>query len=100
MAAYRVDLIDKDDARRILLALLEQVAHARSAHTDEHLNEIRTGDREERNIGLAGNSARQQRFAGPRRPDQQHALGNASAKLLELLRLAQEFDDLFQLFLG
>jgi hypothetical protein len=32
--------------------------------------------------------------------DQQHAFRNAAAQLLELLRLAQEFDDLLQLFLG
>ena len=56
--------------------------------------------REERNVGFAGNGARQQGLAGSRRSDQQHALGNASAELLELLRFAQELDDFLQLFLG
>ena len=32
--------------------------------------------------------------------DQQYALGNASFKLLELLRILQEVDDLLQFFLG
>ena len=36
----------------------------------------------------------------PGRPDQQHALRDAAAELLELLRLLQELDDLLQLFLG
>ena len=100
MAAHGVDFIDEDDAGRVLLALLEQVAHAAGAHADEHLHEVRTGDGEERHAGFAGDGARQQGLAGSRRADQQHALGNAAAQLLEFLRLAQELDDLLQLFLG
>ena len=90
VASNRVDFVDEDDAGRILLALLKQIAHAACAHAHKHLHEVRTGDGEERNIGLAGHSARQQRLARSRRPDQQHALGNPSAQLLELLRLAQD----------
>ena len=100
MAAHRVDLVNEDDAGRVLLALLEEVAHAACAHAHEHLNEIRTGDGEEGNIGLAGYGARQQRLAGARRPHQQHALGDAATQFLKLLRLAQVLDDLFQFFLG
>ena len=36
----------------------------------------------------------------PGRSDQQNALGDAAAQALELLRLAQELDDLLQFFLG
>jgi hypothetical protein len=54
MTADRVDLVDEDDAGRVLLGLLEHVAHARGADADEHLDEVRTGDREERHLGLAG----------------------------------------------
>ena len=93
MTADGVDFVDEDDAGRILLALLEQVADAAGADADEHLDEIGTGNAEERNIGFAGNGARQQRLAGSRRPDQQHAFGNAPAELLEFLRFAQELDD-------
>ncbi len=100
MAAHGVDFIDEDDAGSVLLALLEQVAHAARAHADEHFHEVRTGDREERHAGFAGDGARQQRLAGSRRADQQHAFGNAAAQFLELLRLAQELDNLLQFFLG
>ena len=100
MAADGVDFVDEDDAGGVLLALLEQVADAARAHADEHFHEVRTRDREERHAGFAGDGARQQGLAGSGRPDQQHALGNAAAELLELLRLAQELDDLLQLFLG
>ena len=99
MAADRVDLVDEDDAGRVLLALLEQVADARRADADEHLDEVRAADGEERNVRFAGDRAGQERLAGSRRPHQQDALRNAAAELLELLRLAQEVDDLLQLVL-
>ena len=48
VAADGVDLVDEDDAGRVLLALLEQVADARGADAHEHLDEVRARDREER----------------------------------------------------
>src|SRR6185437_7939132 len=44
-----VDLVHEDDAGGVLLGLLEQVAYAAGAHADEHLDEIRPADAEERN---------------------------------------------------
>src|SRR5262245_55054560 len=100
MAPNRIDFIDEDDTGRILLALLEQVAHAARTHADEHLDEIRTRDGKEWNTGLAGDGARQKGLTGSRRSNQQHALRNATAQLLEFLRLAQKLDDLLQFLLG
>ena len=100
MAADGVDFVDEDDAGGVLLALFEQIAHAAGADADEHFDEVRTGDGEERNAGFAGNGAGEQRLAGSGRADQQHAFRNAAAELLEFLRLAQEFDDLLKFFLG
>ena len=37
-----VDLVHEDDAGRVLLRLLEEVAHARGADADEHLDEVRS----------------------------------------------------------
>ena len=99
LTAYRIDLIDEHDRRRVLLGLLEQVAHTRCADTDIQLNEVRAGDGQERHTGLARNCARDQRFAGARRADQQHTLGDACADLHELLRVLEEFDDFLQLCL-
>ena len=100
MTADSVDFVDEDDAGSVLLALFEEVADAACADADEHLHEVRTRDAEERHVGFAGYRARQQGLAGSRRSNQQHAFRNAAAQLLELLRLAQELDDLLQLFLG
>src|SRR5712671_2888220 len=56
MAADSIDLVDEDDARRILLALLEEVANAACADADKHFYEVRTRDREKRHISFAGYS--------------------------------------------
>jgi hypothetical protein len=40
MAAHGIDFVNKDDAGRILLGLLEHVAYAGGADTDEHFDEI------------------------------------------------------------
>ena len=66
MAADGVDLVDEDDAGGVLLALLEEVADARGADADEHLDEVRAADREEGDVGLAGDGAGEQRLAGSR----------------------------------
>src|SRR3989441_1110779 len=95
-----VDLVDEDDAGSVLLALLEEVAHAARADAHEHLDEVGPGDAEERHSRLAGDGAGEQRLAGAGRAHQQHALGDAAAELGELLRVLEELDDLFQLVLG
>ena len=100
VTADRVDFVDEDDARRVLLALLEQIADAAGADADEHLDEVRSADREERHVRFAGDGAREQRLAGAGRAHQQHALRNASAEFLEFLRLLEELDDLDEFFLG
>src|SRR4029079_19555127 len=84
MAADRVDFIDKDNAGRVLLRLLEHVAHATGADADEHLDEVGTGNGEEGHFGFARARARDQGLAGAGRADQQHAARNASAQPLEL----------------
>ena len=99
MTADRVDLVDEDNARRVLLALLEEVANTRRADADKHLDEVGTRNREEGNVRFARDRARQQGLAGSRGAHHQHALGNAAAELLELLRLLEELDDLLKLLL-
>ena len=100
VTADGVDLVHEDDAGRRLLRLLEEVAHARGADADEHLDEVGARDREERDARLARDRAREQRLAGSGRPVQQHALGDARAERLELLRVLEELLDLVQLLHG
>ena len=94
-----VDLVDEDDARRLLAGGAEQGAHAARAETDEHLDEFRARDREERHLRLAGHGAGKQGLAGARRPEQQHSLRHAATEKLEPFGIFEEGDDLAQFFL-
>ena len=67
MAADGVELVDEDDAGSLFLGLVEHVAYAGRADADEHLDEIGTGNREERHLGLAGDRLGEQRLTGTRR---------------------------------
>src|SRR5436309_2685952 len=80
LAADGVDFVHEDDAGRVLLRLVEEVADAARADADEHLHELRAGDREEGHAGFAGDRLAEQGLAGSGRPDQQHALGDARAE--------------------
>ena len=99
-AADGVDLVDEDDARGLLLGLLEEVSHTRGAHADEHLDEIGTRNREERHVGLPCYGLGQQGLTRSRRAYEQRALGNLGAQLLVFVGLLEEIDDLHDLDLG
>lgn len=79
-----VDLVDEDDRRGVRLGLLEEVTDPAGTDTDEHLDEVGTGDRVERDPSLAGDGACEQRLARTGRPVQQDALGDLGADGLEL----------------
>ncbi len=100
LAADRVDLVDEDEAGGALAALLEHVAHARGADTDEHFDEVGAGDAEEGNVGLAGHRLGEERLARARGADHEDALRDPAPHLGELLRVLKEFDDLRNLLLG
>src|SRR5262249_22734716 len=90
--AERVELVDEHDARRLGFALLEEIADARGPDADEHLDELRSAEAEKRNVRLARDGAREQRLAGSRRADEQHALRNPAAEARVLFRILQELD--------
>src|SRR5438105_10349457 len=100
MAPDRVDFIDENDTGRRFLALLEHIPDPAGADTDEHFHEIGTANREEGDVGFAGDSACEQRFTSARRSDQQDAFWNSTAELLKLFRITQELDQLLHFVLG
>src|SRR5207244_3998365 len=69
-AADGVDLIDEYNAWSVLLGLSKQVADTAGTDTYEHFYEFRTGDAEERYVGLTSNGPSQHRLTGTRRADQ------------------------------
>mmetsp|Transcript_18452 Transcript_18452/g.46683 ORF Transcript_18452/g.46683 Transcript_18452/m.46683 type:complete len:537 (-) Transcript_18452:109-1719(-) len=99
-AADGVNLIHEHQAGRVLLGLLEQVAHARRAHAHKHLDELRARDGEEGHARLAGDGLGQQGLAGTGGAHQQAALGDARAHGGEALRALQELHNLHEVLLG
>src|SRR5690606_6374696 len=97
MPTHGVNFVDKDDARRILLSLFEHVADAACTHTDEHFNKGRTGNGEERHIRFTRNRTSEQSLTCSGRSDEQYTTRNFTAKSLEFLRIAQKFDNFFQI---
>ena len=101
MAADGVDLVDEDDARRVALALLEEIAHAATRRRRRTSRRSPSRDIEKNGTPASPATA----FASsvlpePGGPEQQRALRDPPAQPLELLRLLQELDDLLQLLLG
>ncbi len=99
MAPYRIDLVDENDTRRLLLGLLEHVADTGRAHADKHFDKIGAGDREERHFSFTRDRLGQQRLTRSRLPYHEHATGNTTAQLLETAGVAQKFDQLLHVFL-
>eukprot|EP00964_Phaeocystis_antarctica_P121144 scaffold84837_cov55-Phaeocystis_antarctica.AAC.2 len=95
-----VDLVDEDNARRVLLGLLEEVAHARGADADEHLDELGAGGRDEGHARLAGHRARQQSLTGTGGTLHDGTARDLGAEGRVLGRVLEEVDDLGQLLLG
>ncbi len=97
--ADRVQLVDEHDRRRMLARLVEQLPDARGPEAREHLDEGRRALRVEGRAGLVGDGLGQQRLPRARRAVEEDPLRDARAELLEALRVAEEVDDLLQLFL-
>ena len=96
LASDSVDLVDEDDARRVFLRLLEQVANARGTHTNEHFHEVGTGDAEERHPRFACHGTREQRLTRAGRTVEQHATRDLRAQLFVFLGVGQEIADLVE----
>ena len=87
-------------AGALALACSNRSRTRRGADADEHLDEVRAGDRVERHAGLAGDGAGQQRLAGARRAVEQHTLGDLGAQRLVAGRVGQEVADLVEFLDG
>ena len=95
-----IDFIDKYYARCLFLRLLKQIAHAGSAHADEHFYKFTAADAEERHLGFACYRTRQQGFTCTRRAYQQCTLRHISTDILVLAGIMQKIHQLHQCFLS
>ena len=93
-----VELVDKDDARRVAAGILEE-PHAGRSHAGIHLDEVRTTGEQERDARLPRDRPRQERFARAR-GRRGGCFGDASADCHKAIWLAQEIDDFFDFVFG
>ena len=100
MATDRINFIDKDDTGSVLFPLHEKITNTAGTDADKHFDKVGTGNGKERDAGLTRNRTGQKGFAGSRRTNQQHALGNLATQLGKLLRIPEKLDNLFQFLLG
>src|SRR4029077_17446702 len=100
VAPDSVNLVDKDNTRRVFLTLDKEVTYTRRAHTHEHLDKVRAADAEKRHPCFPSNGPRQQCLAGSRRPHQKATFGDPAAKFGKLFRVFQKSDDFLQIVLG
>ena len=100
LAAHCVNLVDKDDARRVFLGLLKHIAHAACAHAHEHFHKIRTRNAEKRHARFARNGFGEQGFARARAACQQDAARHAPAQTLIAVGRFQIIHDFLHFFFG
>ena len=93
----RIQLVDEDDARGLLLGLGEEVADAGRPHTDEHLDEVRAAQAEERHAGFSRDGLGQERLPGAGRADDEHPFGDLAAEAPVAIGVLEEVHDLHQL---
>ena len=97
-SADGVDLVHKDDARLVLLGILEHFADDARRLADVLVHDGGRDDLDKIDVQRGRHGTRQQRLARARRAVQQHALGRTDADALEQLGLQQrQLDDLAKL---
>ena len=89
----------EDDGGSFFLGLAEEIAYAAGSHAHEHLDKIRSGQREEGHVGFAGHSLGQQRLTRSRRSYEKCALGDFTAQFGVLCRVLQEVHDFLDFLL-
>lgn len=95
-----VDFVDEDNRGGVFLGLTKQVANARSANTDEHFGKFGTGDREERDISFAGDSAGHQSLPRAWVASEEDAARNTSAESFVFFRMLQKVNDFGEVLFG
>mmetsp|Transcript_16224 Transcript_16224/g.34085 ORF Transcript_16224/g.34085 Transcript_16224/m.34085 type:complete len:284 (+) Transcript_16224:771-1622(+) len=88
----RIDFINEDDARGVLLRLSEHVANTGRSDSNKHLNELRSRNRNERDSSFSGDGFGKKGFTSSRGAVQNHSPGNSASIFRIYLRLLQKVD--------
>eukprot|EP00968_Pinguiococcus_pyrenoidosus_P022664 scaffold3330_cov398-Pinguiococcus_pyrenoidosus.AAC.3 len=91
----RVDLVDEDDGRALLLGILEGLAQPRLRLAGQLGHDLRAVDGEDERVGLGRHRPGEHGLAGSRRAVEQHAAGRWHSDGAEDLRVLQrQLDEL------
>ena len=97
-SCYRIDLINKNNTRCVLLGIFKKITHSGCTDTYKHFHKVRTGDTEERYTCFSGYRLGQQCLTCSRRSHKDNPLRNTCADFCILLRGLQEINDLLEIF--
>mmetsp|Transcript_39663 Transcript_39663/g.93452 ORF Transcript_39663/g.93452 Transcript_39663/m.93452 type:complete len:364 (+) Transcript_39663:685-1776(+) len=97
LPADGIDLINEDDAWRLLLGLLEDISDTGRANTHKELDELGCRGLDEWDTGLAGQSLGHERLSCSWWAREEHTLRDLRTHLDKSLRCLQEVNDLCQL---
>ena len=100
LATHGIDFVDKQNTGGVLLAGVEQVAHAACTNAHEHFHKVRARHAEEGHSRFASNRTGKEGLAGTRRSYQQRPLRNPSAQFVVFFRVFQELHQFLQVLLG
>mmetsp|Transcript_2572 Transcript_2572/g.4000 ORF Transcript_2572/g.4000 Transcript_2572/m.4000 type:complete len:321 (-) Transcript_2572:551-1513(-) len=95
-----IDLINEDDARRVLLGLVEHITHTRSSNTNKHLYKFGTRNGDEWHTCLSSNSLGEEGLTSTRGSIEDDTTRNAASVLGVSLGLLQKVNNLGELELG
>ena len=97
LAPQGIDLIEKEDAGRVLLGVTKQISNARGADANEHLDEVRAAQREVGNARFAGDCPREQGLPGAGWANQEDPARHPGPELPKTLGRFEKLDDFLQL---
>ena len=100
MTANSINLIDKDNAGSIFLALHNQITNPTGANANKHFDEVRSGDRKEWYASFTGDGSAQQSFTSTWSTDQQNTFRDTATEAREFFRIFQKGDDFFKFIFG
>ncbi len=94
LTSNSIDLVYEDDTWSTLLGLIEQISYTRRADADEHLNEVRSTDCEERHSRFSRSRSGNISLTCSRRSYEEHALRYSCSDLFIFPRILEEVNDL------
>mmetsp|Transcript_79622 Transcript_79622/g.161930 ORF Transcript_79622/g.161930 Transcript_79622/m.161930 type:complete len:354 (-) Transcript_79622:755-1816(-) len=99
LSSNSINLINENNAGRLLLGLLEDIADARSSNPNEEFDEFGGRGLDERHSSLTCQSLGHQSLSGAGRASEQDTTRNLCTDLHKALRSFQKVNDLHQLLL-